>query len=151
MCGIFGIVDPDASARDRADRLLAALFRLSESRGKEAAGLAGVTGDRIRVLKSPVPSSRLMRTRVYADYVAQVVRAPRALAVVGHSRLVTNGSQAEQANNQPVCVDGIVGVHNGIIVNEASLWRAHPDLPRTGDVDTEVLFRLIRRFATRDG
>jgi glucosamine--fructose-6-phosphate aminotransferase (isomerizing) len=148
MCGIFGIV----TAREpSAEALVRALFRLSESRGKEAAGLAGVAGDRIAVLKSPVPASQLMRTAVYRAYLDDVVRgASRGVALVGHSRLVTNGSQAEHANNQPVNVDGIVGVHNGIIVNDASLWEAHPELGRVGDVDTEILFRLIRRFATAE-
>jgi asparagine synthetase B (glutamine-hydrolysing) len=146
MCGIFGIV---AVSEPRSEELVRTLFRLSESRGKEAAGLAGVVDDRISVLKSPVPSSQLMRTPMYTTYVDEVVRGrPGSVALVGHSRLVTNGSQTEHANNQPVSVDGIVGVHNGIIVNEASLWHAHPELGRVGDVDTEILFRLIRRFAT---
>lgn len=148
MCGIFGVV---AASEPRSEELVRTLFRLSESRGKEAAGLAGVVDDRICVLKSPVPSSQLMATPMYKAYVEDVVRGrSRRVALVGHSRLVTNGSQTKHANNQPVSVDGIVGVHNGIIVNEASLWQAHPELSRVSEVDTEILFRLIRRFATAE-
>jgi glutamine---fructose-6-phosphate transaminase (isomerizing) len=147
MCGIFGVVATiDSSGptdSTRVERLLENLFRLSESRGKEASGLAGVAGDTIRVLKSPVPSKQLMRTPAYADYVRQVVRGTR-VATIGHSRLVTNGSQVEHVNNQPVAVDGIVGVHNGIICNDATLQQRFA-LHRTGDLDTEVLFGLIRK------
>jgi glucosamine--fructose-6-phosphate aminotransferase (isomerizing) len=146
MCGIFGVVT--VGHRDKAEELLGSLFRLSESRGKEASGLAGIAGDTIRVLKSPVSSKQLMKTREYASYVKDVVRTRERVATIGHSRLVTNGSQVEHANNQPVAVDGVVGVHNGIIVNEAALARANPDLRRSGEVDTEVLFGLIRKRAT---
>ena len=149
MCGIFGVV----AARDasKTEALLRALFRLSESRGKEASGIAGIAGDVIHVLKSPVPSTELLRTKTYASYVDRVVDKPRRVAVIGHSRLVTNGAQTEHENNQPVCVDNIAGVHNGIIVNEAQLWGAHPELTRTHEVDTEVLLRLVRRGATEAG
>jgi asparagine synthetase B (glutamine-hydrolysing) len=145
MCGIFGIVT--TGDRDKAEELLGILFRLSESRGKEASGLAGVAGDTIRVLKSPVSSKQLMRTAEYTEYVREVVRRGPRVATIGHSRLVTNGSQVEHANNQPVAVEGVVGVHNGIIVNEAKLRGAHSDLPCSSDVDSEVLFGLIRRHA----
>jgi glutamine---fructose-6-phosphate transaminase (isomerizing) len=143
MCGIFGVVS--TSDPRQAQTLLAALFRLSESRGKEASGLAGVGGearDTIRVLKSPVPSKELMRTPAYADSVRDVARGPR-VATIGHSRLVTNGSQVEHANNQPVAVGGVVGVHNGIVVNEQALAKRF-GLDCTSDLDTEVLFGLIR-------
>ena len=148
MCGIFGVV----AARDtgRTEALLRSLFRLSESRGKEASGVAGVAGDEIRVLKSPMPSTQLLRSRSYARYLAPLLRRDR-VAIIGHSRLVTNGSQVEHANNQPVCVDDIAGVHNGIIVNEAALWGAHPELVRTHEVDTEVLLRLVRLGARAAG
>ena len=146
MCGIFGVVTVRDDQRAKAEELLGALFRLSESRGKEASGLAGIAGDTIRVLKSPVSSKQLMKTAAYADYMTNVMNGPR-IATIGHSRLVTNGSQVEHANNQPIAVDNVVGVHNGIIVNEAALYRAHPELRRTGEVDTEILFGLVRRHA----
>jgi predicted glutamine amidotransferase len=150
MCGIFGVVATRPASQGQAEELLRALFRLSESRGKEASGLAGVAGDEIRVLKSPVPSTELLRTSSYARYVSSVVHRAQ-VAVIGHSRLVTNGAQTEAANNQPVCVDGIAGVHNGIIVNEARLWGEHPELPHTHEVDTEVLLRLVRHEARAAG
>ena len=46
---------------------------------------------------------------------------------------------------------GTVGIHNGIIVNDAELWRSHPDLEHRSDVDTEVLVRLLRRYFDESG
>ena len=35
----------------------------------------------------------------------------------GHSRLITNGLDLIEGNNQPIIKNGIIGVHNGIITN----------------------------------
>ncbi len=148
MCGIFGVVATHEA--ERTQDLLRALFVLSESRGKEASGIAGIAGDTISVLKSPVPSTELLRTKTYRAYASSVIERDR-VAVIGHSRLVTNGAQTDAGNNQPVVVDDIAGVHNGIIVNEAALWGDHPELTRTHEVDTEVLLRLVRHGATAAG
>ena len=82
MCGIFGVVT--ASGTKKAEQLLSALFTLSESRGKEASGLAGVAGNTIRVLKSPVSSKQLMKTREYGSYMRDVVRREGRIATIGH-------------------------------------------------------------------
>jgi hypothetical protein len=71
-------------------------------------------------------------------------RDPHSLrAIIGHARLTTNGYQGIRYNNQPVHSSGVVGVHNGIIVNVAALWRDHPELSRHTDVDTEVFMALL--------
>ncbi|MEI6632634.1 MAG: hypothetical protein WCP22_02315, partial [Chlamydiota bacterium] len=149
-CGIFGVLvrgDADVSpgVLERAAR---DLFLLSESRGKEAAGLAAVTPGRIEVLKDAVPASDLVRTARYRALIAAACARPdrSPLAIIGHSRLVTDGAQETHANNQPVIAGGIVGLHNGIIVNGRALWDRFPALKREYDVDTEVLLRLIRMF-----
>ena len=61
----------------------------------------------------------------------------------GHSRLVTNGSQLRSSNNQPVVKNGLVGTHNGIIVNHDDLWSKNKDLKKEYDIDTEVLLSII--------
>src|SRR6185436_17428042 len=68
-----------------------------------------------------------------------------ALAMTGHTRLVTNGFQSNEDNNQPVIANGTVGIHNGIIVNDAELWSRNPALSRKSDVDTEVLVNILRK------
>jgi glucosamine--fructose-6-phosphate aminotransferase (isomerizing) len=152
MCGIFGVMigkEARLGLRD-LDALLSRLFLLSESRGKEAAGLAVRRGDSLRVHRQAVAASAMLRSKAYRDFLAEAVgpdEPPAGLAVIGHSRLVTNGSQLRDENNQPCAAEGLAVVHNGIIVNDADLWHRFPELARRSEVDTEVLLRLIARYA----
>jgi hypothetical protein len=162
MCGIFGVVlgrDP-ALTSEFAGSLVERLFRFSESRGREAAGLAVHSGESIDVLKQAGSASEFVRSAGYRELMdralgrhAENLRqgTQRALAITGHSRLVTNGLQSAPENNQPVVAGGVVGIHNGIIVNEGELWSAHPDLVRRSQVDTEVLVQLLRKHLDREG
>ncbi|CAJ47689.1 LPS biosynthesis protein [Bordetella avium] len=147
MCGIFGLVVARQSTlkTDDISKLLKRLFLLSESRGKEAAGLAAAAGQTLRVLKYPVPASELLKMQEYKRQVEQAVsqRDQTGLGIVGHARLVTNGQQGVDANNQPVVRDSVVVVHNGIIVNEAEIWAAEPRLKKLAQVDTEVVAALM--------
>src|SRR5689334_7839202 len=61
------------------------------------------------------------------------------------------GFQSNSDNNQPVVALGTVAVHNGIVVNDAELWRRHPQLKRASEVDTEILVTLLRRFRDEAG
>ena len=144
MCGIFGIVsrEPSGLARD-----LRSLFLLSESRGKEAAGIAVLDGAQIDVLKEPQAASVMIRRRPYRELLARIEADTRRRPVtaIGHSRLVTNGSDAIPDNNQPVVRDALVGIHNGIIVNDRQLWDDH-GLRREADVDTEALLAVVAKY-----
>ncbi|GEM_PF-88760 len=157
MCGIFGVICaensgfPERSLRKTVDRL----FKFSESRGKEASGMAVQTGEAIRVLKAPVSASALLRMKEYSHVLEGIGAAAggaktdtlsKAFAVIGHSRLVTHGGSETNMNNQPVVKDGAVGIHNGIIANDRDLWQQFPGLKRTSDVDTEVLLALLQMF-----
>lgn len=144
MCGIFGIVTPDGR---NLERQLEALFLLSESRGKEAAGLALQDGREIRVVKEAQSASQMMQRPRYRKLMKQAANGAgeRPLTAIGHSRLVTNGLDAISANNQPVIRDRLIGIHNGIIVNDAKLWTKF-GLERTAEVDTEVFLALVQKF-----
>jgi glutamine---fructose-6-phosphate transaminase (isomerizing) len=130
------------------------MFKLSESRGKEASGLALRFKNSIYVLKEPITSSRLVKTAKYRDLFKETLRSEAysnlelqaPVLVLGHSRLQTNGQSEINTNNQPVVKDGVVGIHNGIIVNDGDLWQKFPTLKKNYDVDTEVLLSLIRMF-----
>ena len=69
MCGIFGVLVGPETTIPRAvlQSTLDRLFTLSESRGKEASGLALRNGEGIQVLKQPVPATKLIRSGVYRD------------------------------------------------------------------------------------
>jgi glucosamine--fructose-6-phosphate aminotransferase (isomerizing) len=152
MCGIFGLVVGGESRVSGGDyrALLESLFLESESRGKEAAGAAFCIDGEILVVRKAVPASELLRNHEYIQFRDRAAAALGAgsrtpIATIGHARLVTNGLQGIDANNQPVVKGGTVCVHNGIIVNEPTLWAEEPDLSRQSDVDTEVVAALLDR------
>lgn len=147
MCGIFGFVaKPGAPLTAQLARtLLGELFLLSEPRGQEASGLAIAGGGRIEAFKRGMAPGRMMRTTDYRRFLDEALAdtAGGPLAAIGHCRLVTNGAEIIPGNNQPVLVEHSVGIHNGIVTNDAALWAAHPALTRAYDTDSEILFRLI--------
>jgi asparagine synthetase B (glutamine-hydrolysing) len=157
MCGIFGVVfGKDTSiASAFAGQVIDKLYRFSQTRGSEAAGLVSFNGETIDVLKQAGSVETFLGSDKYHELSARALaryqknrdsNAPIGLAWVGHTRLVINGFQSNADNNQPVVAHGTVAVHNSIIVNDAELWRRYPDMQRRRDVDTEVLVNLIRRF-----
>lgn len=160
MCGIFGIViGSDACIPPEfVEATTARLFRFSETRGREAAGLAMRVNGSIDVLKQAGSASVFIQSQQYRDLLARnldtctkaaATEAATGLALLGHSRLVTNGFQCDDDNNQPVIVPRTVGVHNGIIVNEAELWARYDRLSRIYDVDTEILLKILRHHLDR--
>src|SRR5688572_30567849 len=156
MCGIFGVIvgrDPAISA-EFAGGVVERLFLFSETRGREAAGLALFNGTGIDVLKQAGSASDFVASSKYRQLMGQALAnysanqangVQRALAITGHSRLVTNGLQSSPENNQPVVAARGVGIHNGIIVNDAALWERHGELEKRSEVDTEVLINLVRK------
>jgi hypothetical protein len=162
VCGIFGLVLTERVGLNvhALAQTITALFRLSETRGREAAGLAVLAPDAIRVYKEPLPASAFVRRPGFRQVFVESFGRAGALrhapvagpaVIIGHSRLVTNGSQELEANNQPVVAESLVAVHNGIIVNDAELWRRFPQLQRRSEVDTEVLLRLVAWHAGANG
>ncbi len=156
MCGIFGLViKGNTLSGANARKLVNDLFCLSESRGKESAGLAVLMPDAISIYKQSVAASTMIRSRDYRAFANKMLAANahpnQPLVVIGHSRLVTNGSQENHDNNQPVVKKGVVGIHNGIIVNDQELWSRFPSLQREYQVDTEVAWGLMRYFYEQTG
>ncbi len=156
MCGIFGTLigkDTHLSTQELAS-LTNRMFKLSESRGKEASGIAVRVNHSIYVLKEPISSSQLIKSDKYRNlfkkkianegYTNGNLNIP--FAILGHSRLQTNGPSEINSNNQPVVKEGAVGIHNGIIVNDKELWKSFPSLKRKYDVDTEVFLSLLQMY-----
>lgn len=158
MCGILGYVSQTrpvdlAALRSIATRLLL----VSETRGKEAAGIAFSFPERLDVHREAVSASHMARGQVFQKLLTDVwarlesTTAPQSVAFIGHARLVTNGLQVIDANNQPVVVGSVVLVHNGIVVNERELWEEIPDHAPTAEVDTEVIGALLEHHLNATG
>jgi asparagine synthetase B (glutamine-hydrolysing) len=138
MCGIFGVISASGD-HDLVRSLALALLRFSETRGREAAGIAVHDGERIDVLKQGGSVSEFLANPKLHELLARP-----ALAITGHSRLATNGAQSNVDNNQPVITRGAVALHNGIIVNDRALEERYPAIARQGELDSEVLAALLR-------
>lgn len=155
MCGIFGI----SIKREHAlgfpqwDVALRDLFLMSESRGKEAAGIAVATSDMLVVHKDSVSAGQMLKTDDYRQIMERTRRSffdaagSATISAIAHARLVTNGLQGIDANNQPVRRDDVVIIHNGIVVNVDELWtELKPEgIEPRADVDTEVIAAILQR------
>ena len=136
MCGIAGY---SLDAHTGVDRTLVAqaLLAAIAERGADAVGYAyrrpGETYP--TVVKQRTPASKLL------DRVAVPHDATQLLV---HVRDYTKGHPSIAANNHPVRHGPVVGIHNGIIVNDDELlapFRCARSEPRM-TVDSEAIFAL---------
>lgn len=149
MCGIFGIITSADShySEQFLTKALIKLAVLSQSRGKDSSGLCAFNqeSEKIEVVKGPIPAKELLSKPDTKKIISSAFRKThKSRYAFGHARLVTNGTQLNDENNQPIIKDGIVGVHNGIVTNVDELWEKHKDISREYEIDTEVILALVR-------
>lgn len=132
MCGIFGIVSNSAIAQ----RDLSTLARHGEQRGQDSSGLVVAKANGYTVQRADYAISKLMHG----------THIPQTGFAMGHSRLITNGL----SDNQPVVREGIIVIHNGIIVNHTDIW---PTLgkKRQLQVDSEVIAAIASEHLEMGG
>ena len=136
MCGIAGY---SLSTRSDVDRTLAAQSLLTgiAERGADAVGYAyqGPDDAYAVVTKQRSPASKLLE---------RIVVPPSATELLVHVRDYTKGHPSIAANNHPVRHGPVVGIHNGIILNDDELLeplscaRCEPRMT----VDSEAIFAL---------
>src|SRR5690242_20813068 len=117
MCGIAGYsLVPHASV----DRTLAAQSLLAgiAERGADAVGYAYRSPADMypTVVKQRTPASKLLE---------RIDVPPTATQLLVHVRDYTKGHPSIAANNHPVRHGPVVGIHNGIIVNDDELLAGH--------------------------
>src|SRR5918994_6287308 len=142
MCGIAGY---SLGPRAGIDRTLAAQALLAgiAERGADAVGYAH---------RSPGRRAKVDKRRAGASALLAEVSVPAdASEVLIHVRDYTKGHPTIEANNHPVRHGEVVGIHNGIIVNDEELFDEHgferhaPEM----SVDTEAIFALAEEFGSR--
>ncbi|MBM4041780.1 MAG: glucosamine 6-phosphate synthetase [Planctomycetes bacterium] len=160
MCGLAGVIL--GRKRRQPHELLAirsaftGLLLLNQRRGHHATGVAVLRRDgSAAVFKRPVTASNLIQ----ADDYWQALRLDDSVTVIlGHTRFRTRGSERNNSNNHPLVVGPsaeaaggapnarsvIYGTHNGTVLNADELFRKFR-LPRAAEVDSEILFRMVRR------
>jgi amidophosphoribosyltransferase len=145
MCGLAGLLLYPAQ-RSAADwQELREIFTrnliFNEERGREASGVALVRLDgSYRLFKGPWPASELVQMDEYQHIMSQINQ--EMVCLLGHARMPTKGSTQHNANNHPIVAGQTIGIHNGIISNDDFLF-ARYGLPRSGEVDSEIIFRLL--------
>ena len=118
MCGIAGFsLDPESSV----DRTLAAQALLSgiAERGADAVGYAhrgAENGTRVTKLRGGASA-----------LVDELAVPPEAGQALIHVRDFTKGHPDIAANNHPIRHGAVVGIHNGIVLNDDALARARND------------------------
>ena len=141
MCGIAGYSIQKRSSVERTLAAQALLAAIAE-RGADAVGYAyrAQRAKYATVVKQRTPASELLdRIDVPAD----------ATQLLVHVRDYTKGHPSIPANNHPVRHGPVVGIHNGIIVNDDELLAQHTCSraePRM-TVDSEAIFALARLTA----
>ncbi|AXH11882.1 hypothetical protein [Halarcobacter bivalviorum] len=149
MCGIFGFASNGKSIKNlNVESTINNLYKLSETRGKEASGLITIDSSSIKYIKDSISPSKLIKRDDYKKIIKNLLTKNKeeTVVIIGHSRLVTNGEAENNDNNQPVDIGNIVGVHNGIITNESQLWEDNKNLIKNFDIDTEVFFKIFDQF-----
>jgi glutamine---fructose-6-phosphate transaminase (isomerizing) len=142
MCGIAGYSLDPSSPVDRTVAARALLAGIAE-RGADAVGFAyREAGPRVTVHKQRSGASQLL------DRV-EVPQAANQLLV--HVRDYTKGHPRIAANNHPIRHGAVVGIHNGIIVNDEDLFARHAITRAEAEmtVDSEIIFALAARARGR--
>jgi glucosamine 6-phosphate synthetase-like amidotransferase/phosphosugar isomerase protein len=142
VCGIAGY---SLGGRSTSDRTLAAQALLAgiAERGEDAVGYAYRSpGDVLSVHKQQTGPSALIEELDVPEAAGQALI---------HVRDFTKGPPAIASNNHPVRHGAVVGVHNGIIVNDDELFARHGwsrhDAEMT--VDSEIIFAVAEASSSR--
>jgi glutamine---fructose-6-phosphate transaminase (isomerizing) len=141
MCGIAGYSLAPDSTVDRTVAARSLLAGIAE-RGADAVGFAYRSDRAVTVHKQRTGASALLD---------QIEVPQNATQLLVHVRDYTKGHPRIAGNNHPIRHGTVVGVHNGIIVNDDFLFERYEieraDLRMT--VDSEIIFALAERSRGR--
>lgn len=145
MCGIFGLVGKKLTKR-MFQEYTDSLFKLTEPRGRQASGISIAANDRLTAFKRPLTASRVIESVEYKKFLDSSLadNFDGNISAIGHCRLVTDGSELKSFHNQPIVLEKLVGVHNGVINNFERI-RDREALNTEGIGDSEVLFRYLEK------
>ncbi len=148
MCGIYGVLANKNSNYNSnfLQTLTKSLALYSESRGKDSSGICVLNNENFEIYKGSIRSKDLIdNIKVKKSLKENFSKSNKQIkCAFGHARLVTNGTQLKNENNQPVIKDKIITIHNGIIVNSEKIWKENKSIQRLYDIDTEIIPSLIR-------
>ena len=139
MCAIFGFLDYKGILSNATlKKLINALAVNAEVRGTDATGISYVNDGELVTFKKPKPAHKV---KLYfpAD----------TRAVIGHTRLATQGSEKHNYNNHPFegrtddCSFALA--HNGILHNDEALRLKHNLQETKIETDSYVAVQLLEK------
>ena len=143
MCALFGWLDYKGIVSDKLlKKLTQALANAAEERGTDASGIAYVKDGKVTIYKRPKPAHKLR------------FNAPNGTrAVMGHTRMTTQGNENFNYNNHPFYGHADVNfafAHNGVLYNDKEL-RMEKHLPQTQiETDSYVAVQLLEQQGKLD-
>ncbi len=138
MCALYGWLDCGKKLPHKLlKKLTQALANAAEERGTDAAGISYVKNGHITIYKRPKPAHKI-RFNIPENTVA----------VMGHTRLATQGDKENNYNNHPFygkADKAFAFAHNGVLYNDTVL-RKSCNLPKTNiETDSYVAVQLIEQ------
>ena len=139
MCAVFGYLDYKGKVNNVIlKKLIRNLSIAAEVRGTDATGIGYVNHGKVVTFKKAKPAHKV---KLYFP--------KNTRAVIGHTRMTTQGSEKYNYNNHPF--DGRCGTetfalaHNGVLYNDAEL-KAKYHLPKTQiETDSYVAVQLLEQ------
>lgn len=138
MCALFGWLDYKHIVPYKVlKKLTQALANAAEERGTDAAGISYIRDGKVVIFKRPKPAHKIR------------FNAPdNTTAIMGHTRLTTQGNQKFNFNNHPFYGHAdkeFSFAHNGVLYNDVEL-RKEKNLPDTHiETDSYVAVQLIEQ------
>jgi len=163
MCGIVGAMALGKLA-ERQEKLrqesmiflTTELLQLTQARGTDATGTSILFNDGNFMglkmgISSPEFISRFGGSKTDFEGFLKIWRENEhpVKTYLGHCRKTSVGSAINNANNHPIKVGNIVGVHNGTLTNHDVIFEKLK-CKRDGDVDSEAIIRMLH-FYTKKG
>lgn len=148
MCGIMGMIlkqeDREAEELNMLRARFTNLLVATEIRGRDAAGAFVVNKPRqgvspIRFTKAQGSASSLVRNPKFHALMNTI--GTDTIGAIGHTRMATQGCPTCNANNHPIIMKNqIVGVHNGMLVNDEEI---REEFPFDQEVDSAAIFAAL--------
>lgn len=163
MCGLIGALACGEFEEKRLERirqesmifLTTELLQLTQTRGKDATGVATMFADCDYMgLKMGISAQEFIARfgnteEDYEGYLKIWRKKVRPAKIsIGHCRKPSVGSSAgpeDNKNNHPIKIGDIIGVHNGTLINHDKIF-ANLGCKRDGNVDSEAIFRLLHHY-----
>lgn len=156
MCGIvvgmsFGKLDEEKEAQRQAvlKILTTELLIQTEERGKDAvgAGLLFDDGRYFGIKRGDRAGEFLSKFATSKEYFGGLLKVwdqhkDPCRVYLGHCRKGTGGDKTDNANNHPIKIKNLVGIHNGMLRNDDEIFEKL-GCKRDGQVDSEAIFRLL--------